>query len=213
MKIITKKNGIAFLAICSMVLMGFRPTETVEGFYLNGGKTKITELGCYSFEDLSAKVPILPEMHGYDYIAVNIIKYNAEKESVAYCGYSYDGPVFRSKYANKEMMDLKIFKKGEQRHCTERGELTRVDLKYTNADRGLVGAYMQIVVKGQMISGYEEEIVGNKIIKKPTYSTATTIYEGPELPLTNREKVNRFKLLTITSVDLSVPCDAAPAQK
>ena len=210
MKKIIKQKGIALVIISSIVLMGFRPANVNEGFYLHNGKDKISELNCYAFDDLSVKFPILPEMHGYDWVLITVCKYNSDKECISNCGFGYDGPVFRAKYRNQKSGEFTFFKKGEQKHCLEDGTLTRVELKYTNADRGLIGACLRLQIHGSMITGYREEVVGNRIEKKPTYSKATLLYEGPQLPLTNREKVNRFKLLTITKVDLSVPCEISP---
>jgi hypothetical protein len=211
MKKTIKQKGITLIILSTLILMGFRPSEMEEGFYLNNGKNKISELSCYTFDDLSVKFPILPEMFGYDWVLITVNKYNAKDELSSSCGFGYDGSVFNAKYKNKESSEFTFFKKGEQKHCLKDGELTRVSLMYTNAEKGLIGACIQLQIYGSMITGYSERVVGNRIIKEPTYSSATIIYEGQKLPLTNREKVNRFKLLTITKVDLSLPCGTSKA--
>lgn len=60
-----------------------------------------------------------------------------------------------------------------------------------------------------MITGYYEEIVGNKIYKKPQYSSASIIYTGEKLPLNNREKLKYLKAMATNKqeIDLSVPCE------
>jgi hypothetical protein len=205
-----KKLTLFFVALFFITgISNIKGQDELSGFYLNNGKNKISELNCYSFDNLSVKFPILPEMLGYDQIGIAVVKYNAKNELSSSCGYEYDKPIFNAKFSNKESGELTFFKKGGQEHCLSKGTLTRVELKYTNAEKGLVGACIQLQVYGYMVSGSYERVVGNYVVKEPTYSS-TLIYEGPKLPLTNREKVNRFVLLTITKVDLSVPCGLTP---
>jgi hypothetical protein len=168
MKTITKSRFCTLLIIVTLALTGFRPADDIEGFYVNNGKDKIKELNCYTFEDLMVKFPILPEMHGYDWIIIQICKSGSSSKCVEGCGVNYDGPVFRAKYQKLNHGELTFFKKGEQENCLTKGSISHFSLKYTTDDKSIKAGSLKLTIYGQMISGYKEEIVGNSIRKKPT---------------------------------------------
>ena len=215
MNIIKKNTTILVLTFCACMFLGFSPSSSDgnEGFYLNRGKDKIESLDCYSFDDLMVKFPILPEMMGYDKVYLEICKNSGNVKCIDQCFITYSGSVFTAKYQNKSIGELTFFRKGEQRNCLDsdpNGSLNRYSLKNTVRKKSLTDATLQLRIKGYTITGYSEEISGNRIIQKPIYSRPTLIYEGEELPLTNRVKISLIQGLgdVVQNVDLSVPCDS-----
>lgn len=184
------------------------------GFYVKNGANKklITELGCYSFDELWAKFPITQEMFGYDNIVVRIYQLNSAGGIHQYCGYGFDGNVFKAKYTGKESGELIIFSKGRQEHSFKTGAITRGSMAFApNNKAAEAGAHLVIEILGQTITGYAEELVGNRYVRTPTYSSADLLYKSTLIPLKNREKKVSVYLpiggrVGSLDVDLSQPC-------
>lgn len=206
-----RKALIAVLFIGFFISSSFKTSELKEdfGFYLNNGQDKIAKLDCYSFDDLMIKFPVLPEMHGYDIVQIVICKNGGDSRCVDQCGVTYDGNVFRAKYKDVSSGELTIFRKGEQQTGLESsGTFNRYSLKHTVSKKSVADASLHFFIRGYMITGYSEEIVGNKIVKKPIYSSPTAIFISEKIALENREKIGVLKgVYGEQVVDLSIPCN------
>ena len=188
--------------------------ETQEfGFFMKNGETKkkITEINCYSFDELWVKFPITPEMFGYDNVVIRVYQLSNNGSVHQRAGYGFDGSVFRAKFAGKQEEEMILFRKGAQEHAFKTGGLSRGLMKYGASKGALEGATMVIEILGQTITGYAEEIVGNRVVRQPTYSSADLLYKSDKIVLKNRERKIVVNLpiggqVGSLDVDLSVPC-------
>jgi|JI7StandDraft_1071085.scaffolds.fasta_scaffold32026_2 hypothetical protein len=200
------------LSACTFLFTSFIQEAGEDGFYVNEGKTKINKLGCYNFADLSAKFPIKPEMMGYDEIrvVVGVMHEGDQAGNPAMCAAVYiNGKIFKSKYAQAKSGSQNIFIKDQQNSvmCKAGEYFNRGHLKYTGSDDKLTTASLQLSVWGRVITGYKEEVVGERIEKTPIFSPWEMVHESVKLPLANREKIPKLKVLLNNKVDLTTTCD------
>lgn len=184
------------------------------GFYMKNGehKKQVQELNCYSFDELWVKFPIKQEMFGYDNVVVIVYELSYSGSVINRAGFGFDGNVFRAKFTGKEWGELKLFGKGVQKHTFKTGFLERGALKYAPSKKRIEGELLYFKVLGQTITGYVEEIVGNRIVKEPSWSDADLLYQSAAIPLNNREKKVVVNLpiggqVGSLDVDLSQPCE------
>lgn len=177
----------------------------IYGFYMKNGDKKVhlSEISCYSFDELSIVFPNLPEMRGYDFIGILIYHYDARGWSQGFTEISYTRDIFNAKFPNQSV-EVVFFKKGKQKHDLRNGEMTRGSLNYSPTKK-LEGHTMKFQVYGYSITGHYNG--------STTYSDRYYIYESEALPMTNRERRSNATLPFAgvvgksLDVDLSIPCE------
>lgn len=202
------KNTFLLLSFISFFSFYNYSQETndsdIYGFYMKNGDKKVhlSEISCYSFDELSIVFPILPEMQGYDRIGFLIYHYDAKGWSQGFCEVQYTRDMMNAKFPG-EQGEVVLFKKGSQKHALTNGEMSRGTLNYSPT-RNTEGHTLKFKVYGYSIVGHSN---GSSL-----YSDYFYLYESEAIPMTNRAKKSSTVLPFVgrigsTDVDLSQPCE------
>lgn len=190
MKTISTK--ITSLLIIAIFLCSFKGSNesTTLGFYVNNGKTAVTELSCYDFDNLCIKHEVTREMLGYDKIHYTISYSSSELSSHEY---EMQGQIFQSKYKSGDIATISVFKddlkESSQFRSSTDGYNTRSEWQYT--DRNAVKEITaSITINGAVIKGYEEKYdAGSSSYKRvPMYEWTKLDEKKDALVIKNRIK-------------------------
>lgn len=150
-----------------------QPQDTIKnGFYMNGGCTKVDSITCYGYDNLYYIHEVTKEMLAYDKITYEYAVVNFEEKEHDLSEYrNVDGRIFNAKLSDKTLVKIPL----------------NFNLEYTTNKETLNNAYFVFAIEGSMISGYEEKWNDrtSSVEKKPVYKKTMILYD--KIPLTNRK--------------------------
>ncbi len=169
-----------------------------QGFYVNEGKLKLTQLECYNFGDMIVVFDIKPEYFSYDYIYIDL--YSGETSN----GYDIHGQIVYSKedfFKGNGGKDYAYYYVFYTKDLAEKSrfEFTRANLEYAIGLLSVKGVNLRAVLTGSIVKGtktvYSTTGSGDVVAREKEVESYTKLEEF-SIPMLNRKKAAPIKFGT-----------------